>query len=76
VFKGLPVRARARVHAHHRRIVVKPIGYNKRRMRRDYAKIRATVCPRLRLLVGNFFDDCRCDIADFMATVKRTLLGV
>lgn len=36
---------------------MKPIGYNKRRMRRDYAKIRANVREhgsRLRLFSGNF----------------------
>lgn len=46
---------------------MKPIGYNKHRMRRDYVKIQATVprARRLRLFPGNFFQKRRSDIAEF-----------
>lgn len=57
---------------------MKPIGYNERRMRRDYVKIRAAVCvyvcvrahSRLRLYCSNFFQGRCCDIANFIDTVK------
>jgi len=57
----------------HRRIVVKPIEYNKRRMRRDYAKIRATVCARVYdCFPAIFFRSATVTSRIFIDTIKRT----
>jgi len=49
---------------------VKPIGYNKRRMRRDYVKIQATV--RVYDCFPAIFSGALCrDIADFIDIIKR-----
>lgn len=60
---------------------MKPIGYNERRMRRDYVKIRAAVCVRVCVrarartrvydyFAAIFFQGRCCDIANFIDTVK------